>query len=100
MGYLLTWGQEGKQLLEMDTVGCSHCQKVLPKKVVDGGGQWRLCMGCGKPVCVPCFAKSQGGERVELLVVRGTPHLIKATGCRTYKQHIDEAWDLLHRSRI
>jgi hypothetical protein len=77
MGYLLKWEEGGaKLILEADTVSCSHCQRVLPKKGWREQGGW--CFGCGHPVCYRCLQS------------------IPLAGCLPFKKKIDQAWDKLH----
>lgn len=96
MGYLLTWGEEGRNLLERDTVSCNHCQKVLAKATWRDDGGW--CFSCGRPVCIECFGRLHGPPGIQQkLIVNGTPLLINVSGCRPFKKHIDEAWDLLNK---
>ena len=81
MGYLLKWEEGGaKIVLEADTIGCTHCQKVLLKLKWREQGGW--CFGCGVPVCYDCFVRMQ------------------TAGCQPFKKQIDMAWDNLMRRRI
>lgn len=79
MGYVITWGEEGTDVTERDTVSCRHCQRVMPKKGwLEQGAR---CSACGlAPVCLPCFKEM---ERIGY--------------CRPWKAKIDLAWSALQR---
>ena len=57
-GYLTIQSHDGARLVEIDTITCCHCQRIVPLNKADGTklAPPAFCLRCVAPQCPVCAA--------------------------------------------